>query len=744
MRVDAGVRDMVTRAEIILAGTDATKAMFASASRGFDGLKGQVSSITSGISTLGTTITGALALVGGKGLIDTLDRLDDLQEKTGISVEKLSELRFAGESVGTPFEVLAGGVGRLSKLMAEAAGGNKEATATFKALNVEIKNADGTMRTNEEVLGDLADRFSGYADGAVKSADAQRVFGKSGAEMIPFLNQGREGIEKLRKEAEQLGAIYGGSLAKDAADFNDNLTKLRLSSEAAAISVGGPLLKSLVNLTSQILEAKKEAGLLNAVLIAIGGGFARTLGTDEIGKAQARARDATGEMARLQGVMNGVELQLQRDPTNEMAQRRQATIRAKIEEQQRIAASSSEELKRLANLADPMGDPQKRKEDRGFTPAAPGKPDAPVIAGGGGSSSKEKDQEAAAKRYIDSLTKQTEKVKELSQVEISLAEIQRIRASGGEVTEAQKQKILQTAAEIDILKEREEAEKTATKDREKDQQRLFALQDQAKQVYEASLTPLEAYNAAVAHLNDLRNLGLLSSETYARSISKEGDEFSAAEKKLRDLANQSDEFSKRAAENIQDSIGQGLVDILDGNFEDIGQKFLKMLRNMAAQALAANLSRAMFGDLVDGGKGDGLFGSALRSFGSLISPGSSTISAANQLSFDTVISGLAGARADGGPVAAGRAYLVGERGQEVFVPKSDGTIVPNHELAGRGGLTVNNLTNGRVDFASVDKTPSGDVLTLRQMDQIAAQFNNPNSRISRNVGRNLAVQRKRG
>ena len=744
MRVAAGVHDMVTRAEVILAGTDLTRSMFASASRNFDGLKTQISSVQAGATTMATTIAGALALVGGKGVIDTLDRLDDLQEKTGISVEKLSELRFAGESVGTPFEALAGGIGRLSKLMVEAAGGNKEASETFKALNIDIKNADGTMRSNEAVLGDLADRFSGYGDGVEKSALAQRVFGKSGAEMIPFLNQGREGIEKLRIEAEQLGAIYGGSLAKDAADLNDNMTKLKLASEAAAVAVGGPLLKSLVSITNQIIEAKKEGGLLNALLISIGGGFARTLGVDEIGKVQARARDATGEMARLQGLMNGVELQLQRDPTNEMAQRRQATIRAKIEEQQRIAASSSEELKRLANLADPMGDPQRRKEDRGFTPTAPDKAAAPVVPSGGGASSKEKDQEAAAKRYIESLTKQTEKVKELSQVEIALAEIQRIRTAGGEVTEAQKQRILQTAAEIDILKEREELEKTATKEREKDQQRLFALQDQAKQIYESSRTPLEAYNAAVAHLNDLRREGLITAETYARSISKEGQEFTDAEKRLRDLANQTDEFSKRAAESIQDSIGEGLVDILDGNFDDIGKKFLKMLQRMAAEAAAANISRAMFGDLVKGGEGSGLFGQLLRSVGAgLLGGAGGGISAGNQATFDTFITGLAGARADGGPVAAGRAYLVGERGQEIFVPKSDGSIVPNHELGGSKSLTVNNMTSGRIDFASIDQTPAGDVLTLRQMDQIAAQFNDPNSRLSKSASRNLGVQRKR-
>lgn len=46
-----------------------------------------------------------------------------------------------------------------------------------------------------------------------------------------------------------------------------------------------------------------------------------------------------------------------------------------------------------------------------------------------------------------------------------------------------------------------------------------------------------------------------------------------------------------------------------------------------------------------------------------------------------------GARANGGPVAAGRAYLVGERGPELFTPRRSGTIIPNG--AGAGNVTIN-------------------------------------------------------
>ena len=46
-----------------------------------------------------------------------------------------------------------------------------------------------------------------------------------------------------------------------------------------------------------------------------------------------------------------------------------------------------------------------------------------------------------------------------------------------------------------------------------------------------------------------------------------------------------------------------------------------------------------------------------------------------------------GGRASGGPVSSRRAYMVGERGPELFVPSYSGNIVPNHELA--GGDTFN-------------------------------------------------------
>ena len=58
-------------------------------------------------------------------------------------------------------------------------------------------------------------------------------------------------------------------------------------------------------------------------------------------------------------------------------------------------------------------------------------------------------------------------------------------------------------------------------------------------------------------------------------------------------------------------------------------------------------------------------------------------------------------KAEGGPVNRGRSYIVGERGPEMFVPNTSGTIVPNNSLA-MGGGGVTNVITVNVDSSSSD------------------------------------------
>jgi len=63
--------------------------------------------------------------------------------------------------------------------------------------------------------------------------------------------------------------------------------------------------------------------------------------------------------------------------------------------------------------------------------------------------------------------------------------------------------------------------------------------------------------------------------------------------------------------------------------------------------------------------------------------------------------GFGGGRATGGPVSAGTAYVVGERGPELFVPGSSGSIIPN---GAGGGTTINLTVNGAIDAEGTART----------------------------------------
>lgn len=128
-----------------------------------------------------------------------------MSQKIGISTEELSTLAFAAELADVSLDQLQTGLVRLSKNAADMANGTGEAKDAFKALGLEVVNSAGTLKTNDELLKEIATKFAGLEDGADKTALAVKLFGKSGAELVPMLNAGAAGIEELQSRARQLG-----------------------------------------------------------------------------------------------------------------------------------------------------------------------------------------------------------------------------------------------------------------------------------------------------------------------------------------------------------------------------------------------------------------------------------------------------------------------------------------------------------------------------------------------------------
>lgn len=198
-----------------------------------------------------------------KQAIDSADAMGKAATAAGIGVEEFSALGYAAELAALNQEQLSAGMIKLAKNMSEAAGGSGDAAAAFKAMGISVKDADGSLKSQTQVLAEVADKMAGYEDGAAKTTLAAQIFGKAvGPQMLPLLNDGAAGIAKLTEEAAKFGLVIGTDVANQAAAFNDNLSRIEAVRQGLVNGIMRELLPTLSNLSTQLVDSAKSSGLL--------------------------------------------------------------------------------------------------------------------------------------------------------------------------------------------------------------------------------------------------------------------------------------------------------------------------------------------------------------------------------------------------------------------------------------------------------------------------------------------------
>ena len=229
------------------------------------------------ISVVGGAVTATLGAIVKK-TADTGDAINDLSQRTGIGTEILSGYKLAFDKSGTSQEGFGVGMRNLSRIMDEAWRGGKESQAVFKRLSVEYKDSEGKLRPLNDVMLDAAERFSQMDAGARKSALAQDVFGKSGAELIPMLNMGKKGLQENFDITEKLGGLWSKEAASSADQFNDSLAELKASGGGLTKEIGMALMPtvkdmigSVTNTIAKVREwAAEHPGLTRGIAETVG------------------------------------------------------------------------------------------------------------------------------------------------------------------------------------------------------------------------------------------------------------------------------------------------------------------------------------------------------------------------------------------------------------------------------------------------------------------------------------------
>jgi lambda family phage tail tape measure protein len=224
------------------------------------GLEGQIKNTNqaAGLLVMGIKGLAAAAVTSGvvalaKSAIDLADDMRDLSQRTGVSIQSLGQFKIAAELSGSSLEGVAKGLTFLNKNMVAAATGADGAAAAFKTIGVATNDAQGNLRSADQVFLDIADRFATLRDGPEKAALAMKIFGKAGAELIPILNLGSEEIQR-----------FGLNISQDFADkadaFNDQLGIANAQLTNLTIQIGSALLPVLNGLVLTLTQSVVQIG----------------------------------------------------------------------------------------------------------------------------------------------------------------------------------------------------------------------------------------------------------------------------------------------------------------------------------------------------------------------------------------------------------------------------------------------------------------------------------------------------
>jgi hypothetical protein len=234
-----------------------------------------LTSFSANLLKFGAAAASAGALAAGaliKSSIDSADALSKMSKTLGLSIEKLSALQYAAGLSGIENEALSASLGKLNKNARDAYLGVGAAKDAFDALGITVANSAGNLRTNDEIFAQIVDKFSKMPNGIEKSAFAMDIFGKSGAALIPLLNEGTSGLSALTSEAERLGVVVGSETAAAAEQFNDNLDKMKAAVSGLGMKMAADALPALNEFTGVINDPNVQKGLsdLASAIVRVG------------------------------------------------------------------------------------------------------------------------------------------------------------------------------------------------------------------------------------------------------------------------------------------------------------------------------------------------------------------------------------------------------------------------------------------------------------------------------------------
>ena len=226
----------------------------------------------------------AAGLVAGLGTISykagvAADDLNTLSKVTGIGTGELQKYGYAADLVDVSVEAIAKSNKRLTKSAYDAANGSKSQQEAFEAIGVSVTDANGELRDSDAIFQDVIASLGKMTNETERDALAQKLMGKSAAELNPLIEDGGETYKMVSDTLKKYNLDYIDQETLDQANaFNDSLDTMKLIGSVAISQIGSqlagylaPALEKVVDLFGRFAE---WLGNLNPKVLAVVGAIA--------------------------------------------------------------------------------------------------------------------------------------------------------------------------------------------------------------------------------------------------------------------------------------------------------------------------------------------------------------------------------------------------------------------------------------------------------------------------------------
>lgn len=229
---------------------------------------------------------GLAGVIGGISVVrltsemfDYAESLEVASARTGIAIENLQRLQFISAQSDVAVDAVTAAINRLQK---ELVAGGKESSEAIRAMGLSVAELLN-MAPDDQFL-KVAQAIAEIPDPAERSAAAMKVFGRGGAELLPLLAKGADGVRELSAKFDELGVSVSAETVSKVDEAGDAVGRLGMAVKAMGLE--------LVSLAAAPITAVADSitTFFKALRYGIGGG-------DEAEKLNTRILELQGRVA---------------------------------------------------------------------------------------------------------------------------------------------------------------------------------------------------------------------------------------------------------------------------------------------------------------------------------------------------------------------------------------------------------------------------------------------------------------